>query len=272
MSTTPPGRSAPDAGDPRPRTDVDWMELHLRCLHEHDANGRLLRTRQPDGGPSPLFHLGRTRLGNLWRFRADLAPAIVRELARLAGREPPLAPGHPPPERLEAMRSLLRSVGEVSSEWRGPAFCFPREIPREVPPRESRAAGGTGRDAPLLVEVVPGREYLLEPSFGDWIPELAARQPCFAVVEDGAAVSFCCAARPVAVAGASVCGAAEAGVETVAGHRGRGHAPRVVAAWARAVRARGGEPMYSTSWSNRASRAVAAKLGLHLYGEDLHLS
>jgi hypothetical protein len=46
----------------------------------------------------------------------------------------------------------------------------------------------------------------------------------------------------------------------------------VVAAWARAIRESGGEPLYSTSWDNKASRGVARKLGLLLYGEDLHLS
>ena len=42
------------------------------------------------------------------------------------------------------------------------------------------------------------------------------------------------------------------------------------AAWAQAVRTQGGIPLYSTSWDNRASRAVAHNLGLSLYGEDLH--
>ena len=263
MSGSATGARASAESDTPARRALDWMELHLHCLHEHDANGRMLHSRQTNGGPSPLFHLGRTAEGNLWRFRADLPGRVIRELARLAGREPPLAPDHPPPERLEAIRSLLRSSCEVTAEWRGPAFCFPPEI--SLPTRP-------GSELPPVVEVRPGREHLLEGAFADWIPELAARQPCFAVVEGGSAVSLCCAARPLVLAGASTCAAAEAGVETVRAHRGRGHAPRVVAVWARAVRASGGEPMYSTSWSNRASRSVAAKLGLRLYGEDFHLS
>ena len=106
MSPVPAGALPPEP------TELDWMELHLRCLHQHDARGRIVRTRQPSEWPSPLFHLGRTRLGNLWRFRDDLDPHAIRELARLAGREPALAPGHPPPERLEAIRSVLGSVAE----------------------------------------------------------------------------------------------------------------------------------------------------------------
>jgi hypothetical protein len=63
----------------------------------------------------------------------------------------------------------------------------------------------------------------------------------------------------------------EAGVETAAASR-RGHAPAVVAAWAAAVRALGAEPLYSTSWQNSASRAVARKLGLVPCGRDLHIT
>jgi RimJ/RimL family protein N-acetyltransferase len=236
------------------------MELHLRCLYHHDANDRIVRTRQPNGWPSPLFHLGRTRLANLWRFRDDLEPAAIRELARLAGREGPLLEAHPPPERMEAIRSVLRSAVELVVEWRGPAFRFPAEIP--APDR-----------GPLpVVAVTAENQSILEESFADTVPELAERQPCIAAVDGERAVSMCYAARPLEVKGCEPCRGAEAGVETVAAYRGRGLAPRVVAAWGRAMREQGGEPMYSTSWDNKASCAVARKLGLVFYGEDLHLS
>jgi mono/diheme cytochrome c family protein len=64
----------------------------------------------------------------------------------------------------------------------------------------------------------------------------------------------------------------EAGVETAASCRGRGYAAPVVAAWARAVRDVGRVPLYSTSWRNEASRAVARKLGLVCFGSDLHIT
>jgi len=40
----------------------------------------------------------------------------------------------------------------------------------------------------------------------------------------------------------------------------------------RALREQGGEPLYSTSWDNKASVAVARKLGLVPYGEDIAFS
>jgi len=64
----------------------------------------------------------------------------------------------------------------------------------------------------------------------------------------------------------------EAGVETAPPYRGRGHAAQVVAAWARAVLELGRVPLYSTSWQNEASRAVARKLSLIRFGDDLHIT
>jgi hypothetical protein len=42
----------------------------------------------------------------------------------------------------------------------------------------------------------------------------------------------------------------------------------VTAAWAAAIRASGRIPLYSTSWSNTGSLAVARKLGLSVYASD----
>jgi hypothetical protein len=45
----------------------------------------------------------------------------------------------------------------------------------------------------------------------------------------------------------------------------------VVAAWAATLRASGRVPIYSTSWDNLASQAVARKLGLPLFGAEMSL-
>ena len=76
---------------------------------------------------------------------------------------------------------------------------------------------------------------------------------------------MCCSARMSQLA-------AEAGVEPLAGFRGRGYAVAVVAAWARVVAPTGRTPFYSTAWDNVASRGVARRLGLRLYGVDFHLT
>jgi predicted GNAT family acetyltransferase len=93
---------------------------------------------------------------------------------------------------------------------------------------------------------------------------LPCRQPCLAIVDHGRLASLCYSARNTPVA-------AEAGVDTLEEFRGRGYAPAVVAAWARAVRREGRVPLYSTSWDNLASRSVARKLGLVMYGADFSI-
>ena len=63
----------------------------------------------------------------------------------------------------------------------------------------------------------------------------------------------------------------EAGVETLPDFRGKGYAKDVAAQWAQRVRAVGAIPLYSTSWENNASQAVARKLRLECYGADFQV-
>ena len=123
----------------------------------------------------------------------------------------------------------------------GPSFTFPEEI---VQP------SGT-----VFIEDIESLDH----HFTGWTAsEIPCRTPIVAVIEGGYAVSACFSAwRSDA--------AAEAGLETATAFRGRGLGPRVAAGWALAVRASGRVPLYSTSWSNDASLAVARKLGLVTY-------
>ena len=103
---------------------------------------------------------------------------------------------------------------------------------------------------------------LLYPLMSAWVPDVRHSPPLLAYLVDGRAVSVCGSVRITPEAH-------EAGVETAAEYRGQGCAPQVVAEWAQAVRALGIEPLYSTSWANAASRAVARKLALVQFGSDL---
>jgi len=64
----------------------------------------------------------------------------------------------------------------------------------------------------------------------------------------------------------------EAGVETLPDFRAKGYAQDVVAGWARLVRSMGAIPLYSTSWENTASQALAKKLRLVMYGADFQVA
>jgi len=236
-----------------PGNDLAWMALQVDVLFESDAEGRLLRPRAPGsaGEPPPRFFLGRTRHGQLWRFGAGVPRACVVELARLAALERLGRPLEEPPERLEALRARLAVDAPIERVFHGPAFRFPA-------PAEGGAAD------PGVVRLTPDRVDLLGAELPALAATLAERQPCVAVLDGGRVVSACYAA-------ARSDSAAEAGADTLPGHRGRGFGARAVAAWARAAADAGLLPLYSTEWTNRASRALAARLGLILYGVDLHL-
>jgi RimJ/RimL family protein N-acetyltransferase len=60
--------------------------------------------------------------------------------------------------------------------------------------------------------------------------------------------------------------AAEAGTWTHPDFRGQGHAAAATAAWAALMRPSGRVLFYSTSWTNRSSQGVAARLGLRRIG------
>ncbi len=258
-----------------PATEVEWLEIQLEALYEHDDRGRLVANHQVDRPPPPAFHLSRSTHGNLWRFSSALDPALdpalVRELSRLAGREAPLdaralrdawASGRPPPppERWHAMARLLEDGGvDAEPDWRGPALRFPSTGPSRF------AVIGDTAIRPLE----PRDGALLEGSSFAWLAREAPQsQPVVVAEVGGAVVGAVWSARGAARAGAR---AREAGVEVEAGHRGRGLGLALVADWAARVCEAGALPLYSTSWSNRASCALAARLGLVPYGEDGHL-
>lgn len=241
------------------RSDLEWMELHARALYTHDEHGRIAESNEPriHRAPAPWFYLGRTRHGSLWRFRGGLAVDAVRELARLAAAEPWAEDVERDPERLDPMLQLLGERVRINSVWRGPAFRFPDPLPDQAEPE---------KDPGPVVSLAPADATRLE-DFPVLVEALAERLPCTAALDGERVVSVCyCASSP-----ASDSPAVEAGVDTLPGFRGRGLAPRVVAAWAEALRAQGWLPLYSTSWENRASRAVARKLRLILVGSDLHV-
>ena len=213
--------------------------LHLRTLFVLDDSGRIAATREPGPNPPPVFCLVRGAATCVWAVRADVPDDIAAEFDALARDELPVADLREPPAHAESYASLLG--GRVSS---GPALSFPGALPDPG-------------DVVFVDDLGP-----LERHFRGWVAEeIPGSSPVVAVLEDGHAVSVCCCARRSEVA-------AEAGLETTEAFRGRGLGPRVSAAWALAIRASGRTPLYSTSWDNHASLAVARKLRLDAYASD----
>ncbi|GAA5501185.1 hypothetical protein Dxin01_00916 [Deinococcus xinjiangensis] len=203
----------------------------LQLINDTAAEGRT---------PAPRFFLGRTREGNIWHVRHDLSAERAGELDALCRTEPPLSDG--PPNIADAVRDLLPD----SEEWRGPAYVL-----LERHSATARAVMVTSENAEALEAFPYTRGQILAGAAG----------PVAAVLVGGQAVSVCFCSRLTPTA-------AEAGLHTLEDFRGHGYALAAAALWAELVRHSGRLALYSTSWENVASQAVARKLNAVMYGED----
>ena len=145
------------------------------------------------------------------------------------------------------MRRALEELAPVESSWAGPGYVFPDQLESRAHSHEVRE--WTEDDRPRLHAE---------------LADAAFTPGSQAVVVDEQIVSLCICAR------GGPGGFTEAGVRTATPFTRQGHAAAAVRAWALSVRERGGEPFYSTSWDNAASRGLAAHLGLVVVGEDRH--
>lgn len=207
-------------------------QAHLETLFILDDR-RVVSTREPNPGRGPEFVLIRRADSCAWAIGSGIGDEQASEVTRLALDEHPTPDFRQPPKHIEEYMKIFG--GELDT---GPAFEFPEGMP-------------VFEEAALIEDV----ERLLG-SFNGWTAdELPGRSPIMAIFEDGVPISICFCARVSELV-------AEAGVETAPEFRGRGIAGLATAAWATAIQASGRTPIYSTSWSNGPSLAVARKLGL----------
>lgn len=232
------------------KTDYELMNIHVRALFTHDSESRLLFVNEPGGttARASRMFLGRTRAGNVWRFRADLPETLCEELAALCADEPVIKEFGEPPRYFERYARLLERHAPVQETQSGPAYRF-TEYP--MPSK-------------FITVVSEDNAEVLRGGFEDFISELPTWQPFVALIENNHAASVCRSVRITPEAH-------EAGVETLPDFRGKGFAKEVTAEWARLVRASAALPLYSTDWKNAASQAVARKLNLKCYGADFHI-
>ena len=233
-------------------SDLSLMKIQVGTLFVHDHDERLRFINEPyrsEDHPAPVVFIGRTRCGSIMRFRYDVPEVLCQRVQAIIQTQPLSGNLYESPSYLAKVKDLLTPHITADRQWMGPAYRFPDSI-------------GV---SPEVVRIDWSTAYLLEFGFSDLIPELDHCQPVVAIVEGDKAVSICQSVRKSEEA-------EEAGVDTLLSHRGKGYAVQVVAGWAGIVRGQGRIPLYSTSWDNRASQRVAEKLGLELYGVDIHIS
>jgi hypothetical protein len=208
---------------------------HLETLFLLDGHGRMVSTREPNPVRSPEFVLIRRADSCACALGSGIEDEQAKDITSLALDEHPTADFRQAPKHLEEYMKIVGGEFET-----GPAYEFPNRMP-----------------AVEEAALIEGIEPLLD-SFQGWTSdEFPARSPIMAIVENGVPVSICFSARASELV-------VEAGVETVPEFRGRGLAGLATSAWAAAIQASGRTPIYSTSWSNCASLAVARKLELVL--------
>jgi GNAT superfamily N-acetyltransferase len=235
-----------------PHRDVErWLQQHLDALYLRDRRERLYKVNQWDSGPVPRLHLVRSSAGNIWRYRDDLPDDLILRLNAICLEEP--AAMTQTPQHADRLIALLAQHTPVQSVRQGPIYAFPDAV-KNPHSADARIVSITGDNASLL-----------RPAMPDWLPDVPHRAPFLAVVCDERAVAVCASVRITPRCH-------QAGVESAPAYRKRGYAAAVVSAWARAVRELGAQPIYSTSWDNQASQAVARRLGLELIGVDFHVN
>jgi GNAT acetyltransferase len=230
--------------------DLALTEHRASLLFLHGERGRITGTNEPPPpGSAPRLWVGRTDSGTVWRFRNDLPDDVAVELERILSEEQASTDFQQP---LKTRDRILTEIGRnspIESTCDGPSWRFPDSVSQQAD----------------VVPITQANAHLVPTDFAMLAGEIQERQPFFGIVRDNVAVSICYSARNSDLA-------AEAGVDTLEAYRGRGFAVAVTASWADAVRNEGREPLYSTSWENAASRRVADKLGLILYGADFQVS
>lgn len=185
-------------------SDLQLIELHVAISFRHDSRGRLFAINEPEPDhPAPRLYLGRTKSGNIWRFRYDVLEVLVQELDTLLQTEPAATDLWQPPTVLPALVEVLQPVLDVTQE---PAWHFPEHLP---------SADG-------VVPITAVNVAVCQRYFPWTATHVADLQPCRSVLADRDAVSVCFSSRNAAEACA-------AGVHTVEACRGYGYAPAAVA-------------------------------------------
>jgi hypothetical protein len=146
--------------------------------------------------PAPRFFWGQTRDGgSVLRFRDDIPDSIVNEIKRIlldsVGLDTSI--------KIASIIQVLEQIENIHSLWLGPAYAF------------EAAAACSGQ----AVKVTESNKELLQAGFNHVWRSLQNRSPCYMVVENHTAVSVCFSAR-------STIKAAEAGLQTLEGYRGKG--------------------------------------------------
>ncbi len=224
------------------------LGLHLDALYAYDQRERMTAVNQWDGGAVPRVHLAWNETGFVYRFRDDLPTETCVELAALLNQAP-LPSNSVEPSVVNDCKLVVERLNPVVRVSSGPIYYRTDSVTEAE------------QETTIINKV---NAHLLKHEMGDWSVDVGHRLLFIATVANGQAVAVCASSRVTAAAH-------EAGVETSLNFRRRGYASTAVRRWTNEVLKLGAVALYSTSWSNTASQAVAQKLEYSYAGAELSL-
>ncbi|MEV5592368.1 hypothetical protein [Streptomyces sp. NPDC052496] len=245
---------------------ADLLRTEIEVIWPTDARGRF---RGPHHMVIAVSADGRHQLPAVADHLPD--PLAAGLLAAVTPRSAPVAPELPPPALPRVQHLLEAALGPVHVSS-GPSYLVLPDRIRYAPTAPVVRSDTTDSAAVAALRGAnPGNwdtdawRDLLDGKLGWWAMALDPAAPAPDTGRPAHVVSIC----------HTPCWTdhgAEAGTWTRPGHRGRGHAATVTAAWSRLVAPTGRHLFYSTSSTNQSSRNVAARLNLPPLGHLWKLS
>lgn len=229
-------------GGQRLYKDYELMEIQTEVLFKIDHLKRITEINESTDLIAPFFFLGRTKEGNVIRFNKTFPDHHKIKIFEVVNNN----------QNNIELGNLIMNVSklkQISKIWMGPAYVFPENF----------------NMTSNAIKITNDNKELLRMGFPNLIQHFEKRQPVYAIIQNGIAVSVCCSARKSSRG-------AEASVETLDSYQGCGYGTSSVIAWANEIRKAALYPLYSTAWDNFSSQTIAKKLNLYKYGVDLHIS
>jgi len=240
-------------------SDLALLAADLAALVDADDAGRFRRENSPAQNPGPRALVMGCAEGNLVAVRADVEAGRAADVrAIVAGQAPWNDPEAPPAWRADIARALgLPPEGE--SAVPGPIYALPHGLAFAT---DAEIVGSESPEGAALLARLTREGMSPAMVAAGFVDTGELWPPWTLALVNGQVAAAAFAARTGA-------GALEIGVYTLEAFRGRALAAAVTAAWTQLPSLATAALFYSTSQTNRASRAVAAKLGLRRFGVSL---
>lgn len=239
--------------------DLALLEAHLATTFVLSGTARIVSENEPGLPPGPRLYMAGCRDGTRVRLRHEVDDETAGIIEALVSRQGPWVDPATDPAWLA---DLLARLAPVESVSRSTLYRLPHGLSQEA--GASILRGDTAEGRAWLARLTEGGmpQHLLDAGFlgaGDfWEPWCVALEG-----ETIAAMAFAARIGPRA---------AEVGVYSFPGFRGRGLAAAVTAAWSGLAELADRPLFYGTSVTNISSQRVAARLRLPVFGATMRVS